>query len=341
MKNSIIEKLTRLPGGMKRKIGPKWLVFLFFLILSTILWFLNALNKSYVSEINLKVKYTNFPEDKVLANAPPDELLVSVQENGFNLIRIKYFSRYTPVIDINSFSRLHKLEESKSGNDFYVLTKNLLEPVKEEMSKKHGNDLDVLEISPDTIHFQLDKVSRKKVPVKPVVKLEFDNEYNVRGSISSMPDSILISGAERIIDTIEFVETKSKTLNSVHSDKMLDVELKEYTHVRFDEKMVRLTIPVERFTEKSVKCPVQTINVPDSLYLRIFPNEVEVVFLVAISDYEVVNASLFEVIVNYNSLQESVAENPEKLKIELKTYPEYIHSPILKNKVVDFMVEKK
>ncbi len=71
------------------KMDRKLIIFLFFVVLSTIFWFLNQLEDEYVTDISLPVHYTNFPSDKILVNELPDHLDLRVRAFGYKLLEYK------------------------------------------------------------------------------------------------------------------------------------------------------------------------------------------------------------------------------------------------------------
>ena len=56
-------------------------------IIATVLWFLNALNKEYTTEITYPIKYTELPKGKLLVSEPPKEMTLAIKAHGFALLR--------------------------------------------------------------------------------------------------------------------------------------------------------------------------------------------------------------------------------------------------------------
>ena len=52
-------------------------------IIATVLWFLNALNKEYTTEISYPIKYTELPKGKLLVSEPPKEMTLTIKAHGF------------------------------------------------------------------------------------------------------------------------------------------------------------------------------------------------------------------------------------------------------------------
>lgn len=73
----------------KRLLRREVAVFSFFLLLSFIFWFLNALSKEMIGRIDYPVRYFNFPEDRALVNELPDFLSLQVNGPGYSIVQTK------------------------------------------------------------------------------------------------------------------------------------------------------------------------------------------------------------------------------------------------------------
>lgn len=308
------------------------MVFLFFVVLSTIFWFLNQLEEEYVTDISLPVRYTNFPNDKILVNDLPAQFDLKVRSHGYKLLEYKISNQFLPFpINVNSLTlRMH----SKSSNArFFSLTKLLAQNIESQVS----SELEIVSIAPDTLFFEFADRIFKKVPVVSNLKITPATQYMQQGKISFTPDSITISGAEPIVDTIDRVLTRNEQLPNLNKNYSDEVKLEKVSNVEFSDDEVEVEINIEKFTEGSQKIPLNIINVPDSLIIRAFPNEITVTYFVALSDYEKVLPQLFEVVVDYNQ----TANQSNKLNVEIKNAPDYIQSLRYNPKSVEYIIERK
>lgn len=313
------------------KMDRKLIVFLFFVLLSTIFWFLNQLEDEYVAEISLPVHYTNFPNDKILVNELPDHFDLRVRAFGYKLLEYKISNKFLPyTINVNSITlRMH----SKSSYvKFFSLTRLLSQDIEDHLS----SELEIVSVLPDTLFFEFADRIFKKVPVVSKLNPIPATQYMIRGKILFEPDSVKISGANPIVDTINFVFTESKDILSLNSNYEKEVDLENISGVSFSVKEVEAKINVEKFTEGTQKIALNIINMPDSLIIRTFPNEVTVTYFVALSDYEKVLPQLFEAVVDYNEI---VSQN--KLNIKILNSPDYVKSLRYNPKSVEYIIERK
>lgn len=314
------------------KADRRLIVFLFFVVLSTIFWFLNQLEKEYLTEISLPVRYTNFPDHKILVNDLPNYFELRVRAHGYKLLEYKISNKFLPFsINVNSLTlRMHS---QSSYAKFFSLTRLLNKDIENQIS----SELEIVSISPDTLFFEFAEKIFKKVPVVSQLKPVPATQYIIRGSIQFEPDSVIISGANPIIDTINFVYTDRTDLNELNANFSDEIDLEKINNVDFSTDEVDVKINIEKFTEGSQKIKLNIINTPDSLIIRTFPKEITVSYFVALSDYEKVLPQLFEAVVDYNE----TANQDNKLNISITNSPEYIQSVRYNPKSVEYIIERK
>ncbi len=329
---NIEDNIKKFLNKKNLKADRRLIVFLFFVALATLFWFLNQLEEEYVTEISLPVRYTNFPSDKILANELPNHFELRVRGYGYKLLEYKISNKFLPyTIDVNSLAlRMHA---QSSFAKFFSLTSLLSQDIEDQIS----SELEIVSIRPDTLFFEFADRIFKKVPVVSDLSAVPAAQYMIRGKIQFSPDSIIVSGADPIIDTIDRVYTKTSELVDLSDDYQDEIQLKRISNVKFSEDEVKVNINIEKFTEASQIIPLNVINVPDTLVIRTFPKDITITYHVALSDYEKVVPQLFEVVVDYNE-----SSNPEnKLSISILNSPEYIRSLRFSPKKVEYIIEKR
>lgn len=314
------------------KADKRLIIFLFFVVLSTIFWFLNQLEEEYLTEISLPVRYTNFPTDKILVNDLPNHFDLRIRAHGYKLLEYKISNKFLPFsINVNSLAL--RMQNNSGVTKLFALTRLLNKDIEDQIS----SELEIVSISPDSLHFEFADRVFKKVPVISLLNIVPETQYMIRGNILFTPDSITISGAKPIIDTIAYVYTEKIDFTELNANFNDDIDLKTINNIEFSEDEVDVNINIEKFTEGSHKIKLNIINVPDSLIIRTFPKEITVTYFVALSDYEKVLPQLFEAVVDYNEIQ----HQGNKLQITIKNSPEYIKTLRFNPKSVEYIIEKK
>ena len=320
-----------------RQLRQKYLVFLFFVALSSLAWFFRALSDTYVADLKYPVKYTNLPPNRILSQSPPDKLILRVSSDGYtilsNMLKYKRPLRY----NVNAFS-LYSL--SIDSTSVYTLTHNARDLLSSELNEKSKN-IQILDINPDTLFFNFTRVRKKRVPIVVRIKPDenlFQRQYMFNGEPYTIPDSIEVTGPSSLVDTLSKVFTRSLVLNNLSDTVVKNISLVKINRLEFRGKKVQVIIPVDEFTESEVKVPLKYRHVPDTLILKTFPNFVTVKYLVTLSNYDKVKDNLFAAYVDFNTIDLQV---DSKMKVELNSLPPYIHNVKLSQRYVEFLIEKK
>ncbi len=327
LKNTELSYSTR----KEYKFNQKFLIFLFFLVLSFIFWLLNALDHNYSTNISFPIKYIHQIPDKEMVSDVPLELTLNVSGQGYTLLRNIITVSHHPIL--LSVSSLYLNEIPKDTNRFFVITRGL----KEFVQRQFGTELLINYIIPDTIFYTFSAIERKKVPVEPNINIEFANQYMYGRSIISQPDSIIISGPKILVDTIMKVQTEFKKFTKIDKSFTVELKLNHVEGVYFVREKVKLTVPVDKYTETSVVVPIKVINLPDSMEMKTFPASIKINYIVSLQNYNKVRPGQFKAIVDYKSIYSSINS---KLKVTLERQPAFIKLISFRPKNVDYIIEK-
>lgn len=332
MDSRLLKQFRQIFNKEKVKSDKRIIIFLFFLLASIIFWLLQVLSNDYTTTISYPVSYTKFPKNKVLLNKLPAHLTLKVNAYGFTLLRYTLNPAINPItIDVNSF--IANKASPDDGLKFYILTRDY----RERISRQISSEIKVIDILPDTIMFLFTDIISKKVIVKPNIKLDFEKQYKLTGKLQVKPGSVTISGPGSILDTIDFVLTEFHHLTDMNKTTGIDLAVKNIKGVKISERSIFLTIPVEKFTEGSLVIPIEVKNLPDTLQLSTFPNEVTVSYLIGLTDYDKVESSDFKAVVDFRSTSNNLSN---KLRVRIVKYPSNINSMKFHPKSVEYIVKK-
>ena len=209
--------------------------------------------------------------------------------------------------------------------------------MKDKISNQLTSEIQIINVSPDTLFFEFADIISKKVAVIPDLEINFEKQFMLKGKIETKPDSIVIIGPHTILDTINYVKTKYQSLSNINQSIKRNITIENIKNVTYEQKRVLVSIPVEQFTEASLKVYIAVINLPDSLVLKTFPGYLTISYLVGLSDYEKVKPYLFKAVVDYNSIGNNMSN---KLKVAIVKFPDYIASLKFYPKNVEYIIEK-
>ncbi len=331
LKKVNIENIRR----FKDKIlsDKKLLIYLFFVGLATLFWFLNTLSKTYTTEINYPVKFVNMPSNKILVNKLPQKLVLRVNAYGFDILRYQiraiFMSSY---FDVEKYTN-QKINKA-SISEYILYTAD----IQGKISNNLASDINLLQVYPSKIMFRFSPVASKKVPIKLQSKLSYRKQFKKNGEISIEPDSVEIKGAKSLLDSITYIETQLVELSDLHQTVKENIALKSPKDIALSPKEISYNIPVERFTEASIKVNVEIKNLPQTVFLRLFPSEIRINYFVGMQEYSLVKPEQFKAEVDYN---EAIKNSTGKLKVTLKSYPLSIYNVRIYPETVSYLIEKK
>jgi len=328
-KSQEIVKRTR---KLYYRIDEKYLVFGIFFLISSILWFLIALSKEYTTVIDVPVKYINIPKDKALINKPVTSLRVEVHAHGFSLL--KYYLNLNVKVANVDVERMMQTDNTDVNNPrYFVSTKYSQKRLLKNLSAEYA----VHDIMPDSLVFQFSKIVSKKVKVKPNFSLQFQKQHKLKGELVSIPDCVTVFGPFLIIDTLKEVYTKHLEVENLSTATSKNVAVKEYPNLRISPTRVTVAINVEKFTEQIVSVPISLINLPKDYTVTLNQEQVDIRFVVGISEFGMVREKDFIVEVDC----EHISDMPDRLQVKLKSFPSNIQMVGFVPKSVEYVLVKK
>ena len=317
---------------MFKKIDSHTITFLIFVVISAILWFLNALSKTYSTEISIPVQFTWMSNNYMLHSPAPKQFSLQINGTGFTILRYKAVMPLAPFkFDISSYFA--------GQNDSLINVTIVTQFSKKQIEQYFNESIVVDDIEPKNINATFSKMTFKKVAVRFVGDLKFAPQYWVKGDISISPDSIVIGGPKRILDTVCAIYTRPIQKKDIRQQivKNIEIDDKGIFHIKNHE--VKVVINVEKYTETSLRLPVTIINEPAKTNVMLFPDNATVKFLISIQECENIDMASFQLVadfsqINYNS-------DKEQIKIDLITYPETVKILSINPREATFVISVK
>ncbi len=217
------------------------------MLAATIFWFLNALNKTYTTNLNFPLAFDFDRANYIPVKAMPTEVRVNVTGNGWDL-----FKRSTGV-------KVGALEIplERPGEVKKIVGSTL--------PRILSNEVDGLEINyvlTDTLYLDIEPKAGKWISLSlDSVQLNIEEGYGLASEISIMPDSVFIEGPNRLIQ--EFTEPVLLRLRQQNIDEPfmedVEIEIPAMDIIRRDPGTVAIMFDVERMVpiEDSVRVVVE------------------------------------------------------------------------------------
>ncbi|WP_439185208.1 CdaR family protein [Carboxylicivirga taeanensis] len=308
------------------------LIFLVFLFFSACFWVLNALQKdNYSTDVTYPVKFVNVGEDEIIYGSAKRELQLKIKGGGFKILNFLTRHQFSAKgIDVSQLNRV-----TVNGiTGAYVNSKDYFQLIERELVM----GIELVTITPDTLFIPLIKRHSKKIPVKVDAKLSFAQQCQLSGPVVVEPDSVIVSGAGSIIDSLDFISTKPLTFEKLADTIVRNVSLEKAENIEMQAKRVVVTFPVEPFTEANIMVPIKAVNLPDSLELRTFPSEVNVSYNLGLSR-PLYKVSEFNVLIDFSEMDFN--RLPRRLKVKVNDHPDNIQNMTYQPVFVEYLLERK
>ncbi len=310
------------------KVNFKLKTFLVFISISMLFWTLIKLSKTYSSDVVFNVDYKNLQSSKTLQSKPIKEVSASIISTGFNLISYK-LRKHDLTIDLNSITH-------KKSSKYYYLPNNHLT----ELQSQLDIETKVNRILQDTIFISLGVNKTKKVPVELDADIQFKLGYNVVDKILVSPAFIEITGPESQLDTIDKLMTKRLKLAEISTgiNNTIGLQTSKYNNISFSESEVLVTAKVDKFTEGSLTVPFSILNLPSNHSITTFPDEVEVIYQVALSNFNKITKENMEIVCDF---KDSENNSLTYLIPKLQAQSGLIISVRIVPEKIEFLIEKR
>ena len=299
-------------------------VFVTCLLLALVAWVFATLSGTYSFKVKQALVFKNVPQRRAFRALQPDTVEATMQGTGWQMVFSRMNEDKQPVtID------LHTLEHS----NFIALNTQIT-----QINKTRDATHKITGFDPDTLYFDFTNRVVKKLQVQPVLNIQYQPQYGVSGKIMVKPAYITINGPGNVIDKIKSWKTDTLTLTGVNEQitATLKLQLPTEGNISIYPKSVQVQIPIEEFTEKTLKIPVRLINNPHYYNIKIFPQYVNLKFTVPLSRYTELDENFFEATVDFSLWEQGYTVLP----VTISRLPAYCKIINIEPRNVDFLIKK-
>lgn len=305
--------------------SKEFLVFLFFFVVSGFFWGTQAIQEPAEMELDVTVKLVDKPKPVVITEIWPETLKVTVRDKGYNLIGY-YFDKVNPIeIRYETYAR----EDGKivvSNSDLNKLLK-----------KKLKRTTEVLVIKPDRLEASYNHGGKKKVKVVFNGVLKEADRYFI-SKVALTPDSVMVYATQDELAKINSVMTQYLSISDISKNETRKVFLKKLKGVKFVPNVVTLEVNADVMRDASTEVPIKAQNVPDSITLNVWPQNVSVSYVTGASNLEAISSEDFEVVVDYKDIEKD--NSSDKIQLKLQKSPALVKRPRLASDSVKYSIER-
>lgn len=285
---------------MRSRRGHNVLVFLVFLAISTILWCIMSLNDEEQIDVRLPLRITNIPDSVTIITTPPQTLAVSLSARGSQRMKLSWGSAPTVNIDFRLFRRGNKM--SVNGPDLKSQVRSAVDASQ------------ILLVMPDSLNLYFTSAPPARLPLIVDYNVTAGPRTTIVGTPVASMDSVKVYTAGALDNTVRKVVTEPISLSGLTEPTIVRARVIPPDGSRVIPDSVDVRFNVEPLIIKHRKVTVEPVNVPDGLRLITFPSQVEVVYMISVSDYKNSEPHM-RVIADYNQIGRSRSTRNMRLRL--------------------------
>lgn len=324
----LIRRIWKIIKTLPSKLLSKqFLIFLFFLALSSVFWLLMTLNDTFEKEVPVEVRLVGVPKNAVITTEMADTVTVRISDKGFMLAAYVSTRRLKP-INVN----FQTYANQQTGRGVVPIS-----DIQKLLYQQLASTSHITQIKPDRLEFYFNYGRSKQVPVRLTSRITPAAGYSIV-SQQVLPQKVTVYANKKTLDSLTYVSTEALSLTDLKDTTRITVPIAKLRGVKAVPAKVSVTIVPNILTEASLEVPITAVNMPEGKILRTFPSRVKVSFTVCTSLLRGVKPEQFKVVADYKDLE---ANPSDKCPIYLRMSPQTVSRAHLEVDKVDYLVEQQ
>lgn len=305
--------------------NKEFLIFLFFLVLSSVYWLMSVLNDTMEREVTFTVQLTDIPKNVIVLGDTKSEVNVTLRDKGYTLVTYVFGKRIHPVrVAFSTYAR---------NRDCCYITSSEIQKL---ISQQLYGSTRVTSVKPERIEFHFNFGLHKRFPVKLFGKVRPGETYYL-SDIRFQPESVTVYGSAHMLDSIKAIYTTRQNIANFTDTISRKISLKSIPHAKIVPSEVTMTLFPDIMTEAVATVNITPVNVPAGAILRTFPSQAQVRYAIGASEYNKIDTSSFSVVADYSTTE---GGTKSKCSLRLVTAPRIARNPVLMVSQVDYLIEQ-
>ncbi|PQB04027.1 CdaR family protein [Aureitalea marina] len=307
-----------------KKSRPR--IFFLFLLLSFVFWMMARSSRENSSRMELALAYENVPENSTVSAVAPQFLVAEIRTTGFQSL---FYKLKSPELKIN-------VGVYAAPEDTLVVIGK--EELRQMIGRQLGQDGELRYLAGEDLTIPLERIIRKRLPIVADIQLAFEKGFRPIGQPNVQPDSVTLTGPQKLMESIQEVRTQPIEGENINSNVQRNSQFVLPAGLQSDYSSQEVTVElnVSEFIEKQIQISPQIINLPPETEIRLIPETVKVTFDISVDQFNAVGPDDFVVICDFNERNDQ--ENFMIPRID--QYPEMVQRVELADKKIDYLIFK-
>lgn len=244
------------------KLNKKVFSIIFAVLFSFILWGSITLSNSYLTTLRVPVRLTNLPKGFAVASMSIPEVNLRIKGEGWRLASLILSNNLEYYVS--------------AGLDSQARDINLRNALGENAWLSSG--IQLFDIYPDILSIRLERITDRKIKIKPDLNLSFKPDYGLVSDVRVIPESVMVFGPGSIVKNLDAVPTVKRNFINLDDRVLERVELQQIPGLTYSANSCVVKFDVQKIVDKAFEnLEVEVRNTPRGEDLVVFPNSITVV----------------------------------------------------------------
>lgn len=294
------------------------------LVVAALAWFCITLSNPYNYTVKRVLSYKNVPQRRSFHSLQSDTVDVTIKGTGWQML-------YTMMHGGSNilYADLRALNTSN----------NIVLSSQQTQIVDGGINHDVVNFNPDTLYFDFLNRMVKRVPIKLLSSISYQQQFAQANNPILKPSYITIIGPADRLNKITEWNTDSllakKTSETIRT--RLNLQSVNEGNITIYPKAVDVVFPIDEFTEKTLQIPVKLVNNNAFYNVKVFPQKVTITFVTALRRYAETDENYFEAEADLDLWKNN---GYNILPVKLTRIPPFCKVINIQPQNIDFIVKK-
>jgi YbbR domain-containing protein len=255
------------------------------ILFSLILWGSVSLNGEFVATVKVPIVFTNIPDGYTVGQTSISEINMNVKGAGWDILSLIFSRDNEFVVPVGRVFGKHEVSIKNSLN----------------RNSRMVAALNVLDIYPDKVEFNVERIASKTVKVLPDVSLNYKEGFGLVSDIKVEPESLVVYGPESKIKQLQFIKARPVSFDNLEQKITKNLTFDKPDNIDFSTEDVKVEFDVQKITEKTFdNIVVEHRGVPSAKELLIIPAKISVVLRGGINILGKLSSSDIKAYVNFD-----------------------------------------
>lgn len=275
--------------------------FLVIVSLTIAVWFFTMMSDIHTYPTQVRLQMVGYDTARYALMSADSVLNITIESNGFSAARrALLLKQRTLRVDVSSL-----MPDTSVHATSVQAAVSVADSLESLMHQLRLPGVQRVRSAKDSLRLSLkERCSRRYLVSISPATFSFEDQYGLCGQPTVEPQEVVLYGSAESLEKINEVRVMPTAVANIHQTGSYKLDLEavwaSYPDVHPSVRQVKVTVPVERYVEKSVTVPLKFVCSDTSLHVRLYPERVEVEMWVTSKDYARLSEDMVSAEVRYD-----------------------------------------